>query len=145
MLIASGYLGLAPGCFYSIRRKRKSLHRGVTNSSRFRNQCIDAAAQVGMSRGGSPHDNDIKSNGWGLIRLVSASTMLLSVLLGICVLSAIVILSHSLRVRTKRLPLPPGPKGWPFIGNLLQIPRDNVWKFYGTETLQKYGALELVF
>ena len=38
-----------------------------------------------------------------------------------------------------RLPLPPGPKGWPLIGNLLDIPQSNVVKTYA-EWARKYGA-----
>jgi hypothetical protein len=28
------------------------------------------------------------------------------------------------------LPLPPGPKGWPIIGNLLDMPTEFEWKTY---------------
>ena len=38
-----------------------------------------------------------------------------------------------------RLPLPPGPKGWPLIGNLLDIPRSNFVETYA-EWARKYGA-----
>jgi hypothetical protein len=38
-----------------------------------------------------------------------------------------------------RLPLPPGPKGWPLIGNLLDIPQSDVVKTYA-EWARKYGA-----
>jgi hypothetical protein len=37
-----------------------------------------------------------------------------------------------------RLPLPPGPKGWPLIGNLLDMPVANFVETY-TEWAQKYG------
>lgn len=50
------------------------------------------------------------------------------------------ILSFLLRPSRPRLPLPPGPKGWPLIGNMLQIPTNDIWKFFGTETLEKYGT-----
>lgn len=29
-----------------------------------------------------------------------------------------------------RLPLPPGPKGWPFVGNLLQMPKNRPWLWF---------------
>jgi hypothetical protein len=38
-----------------------------------------------------------------------------------------------------RLSLPPGPKGWPLIGNLLDIPQSNFVKTYA-EWARKYGA-----
>ena len=37
------------------------------------------------------------------------------------------------------LSLPPGPKGWPLIGNLLDIPRSNFVEAYA-EWSRKYGA-----
>jgi len=39
-----------------------------------------------------------------------------------------------------RLPLPPGPKGWPLIGNLLDVPQANFVATY-TEWARKYGWL----
>ncbi|KAH9962375.1 cytochrome P450 [Russula dissimulans] len=39
-----------------------------------------------------------------------------------------------------RLPLPPGPKGWPLIGNLLDMPVANFVETY-TEWAQKYGKI----
>jgi hypothetical protein len=47
----------------------------------------------------------------------------------------------ALRQWAKRasLPLPPGPKGWPLIGNMLNMPNDNFLKTYN-EWGQKYGA-----
>ena len=38
-----------------------------------------------------------------------------------------------------RLSLPPGPKGWPLIGNLLDIPQSDFSKTYA-EWARKYGA-----
>jgi hypothetical protein len=42
---------------------------------------------------------------------------------------------------TKKTPhsLPPGPKGWPFVGNLLDIPKETFYKKY-SEWAQMYGA-----
>ena len=49
---------------------------------------------------------------------------------------ALIILSWS--SRRARPPLPPGPKGWPLIGNLLDIPMANFGATY-TKWAQKYG------
>jgi hypothetical protein len=37
------------------------------------------------------------------------------------------------------LPYPPGPRGWPVIGNLLDIPSKSTWLAY-TEFSKKYGT-----
>jgi len=37
------------------------------------------------------------------------------------------------------LPLPPGPKGWPIIGNFLDMPTEFEWKTYH-EWCKKFGA-----
>ncbi|KAG5645608.1 hypothetical protein DXG03_005746 [Asterophora parasitica] len=42
--------------------------------------------------------------------------------------------------KRRRLPYPPGPKGYPIIGNLLDIPTGFQWKEY-TEWGKKYGDL----
>jgi len=34
------------------------------------------------------------------------------------------------RASSRSLPLPPGPKRWPLIGNLLQVPRTLEWETY---------------
>ncbi|KAG5637386.1 hypothetical protein H0H81_004763 [Sphagnurus paluster] len=44
---------------------------------------------------------------------------------------------HRLRNKQK---LPPGPPGWPLIGNLLDMPRETTWKTF-TEWGQKYGPI----
>src|SRR5712691_11311018 len=47
----------------------------------------------------------------------------------------------ALRQWSKRapLPLPPGPKGWPLIGNMLNMPNENFAQTY-TEWGRTYGA-----
>ncbi|EAU89623.1 hypothetical protein CC1G_02512 [Coprinopsis cinerea okayama7 len=42
--------------------------------------------------------------------------------------------------RRKGLPLPPGPKGTPLLGNLLQIPQEHSWKVYA-EWKEEYGDI----
>ncbi|KJA22222.1 hypothetical protein HYPSUDRAFT_202249 [Hypholoma sublateritium FD-334 SS-4] len=45
--------------------------------------------------------------------------------------TAIIFLSFFRKYRTsKNLPLPPGPKGWPLIGNLLDMPSQSEWITY---------------
>ena len=42
-----------------------------------------------------------------------------------------------------RPPLPPGPKGYPVIGNLLDMPPNHVWEKFG-ELSNQYGALSFL-
>ncbi|KAI0267113.1 cytochrome P450 [Gloeopeniophorella convolvens] len=52
------------------------------------------------------------------------------------IVAALLVLALLRKVLKKKqaLPLPPGPKGWPLIGNLLDIPRENF-----SETFSKWG------
>ncbi|KAI0299715.1 cytochrome P450 [Multifurca ochricompacta] len=56
------------------------------------------------------------------------------------VLILVLVTLHWASKRKTRLPLPPGPKGWPLIGNLLDIPKANFGKVY-TEWAMKYGKI----
>ena len=42
--------------------------------------------------------------------------------------------------RTRGLPLPPGPKGWPIIGNMFNVPASQPWMAYQSLAVE-YGAL----
>ncbi|KAF9038255.1 cytochrome P450 [Rhodocollybia butyracea] len=39
-------------------------------------------------------------------------------------LSLIILVGYGLIIRSRRLPLPPGPKGWPLIGNVFDAPKE---------------------
>ena len=60
------------------------------------------------------------------------------VLIGVVVLILALIPLYQVSKR-ERLSLPPGPKGWPLIGNLSDIPQSDSVKTYA-EWAQKYGA-----
>ena len=47
-------------------------------------------------------------------------------------------------VRRGTAQLPPGPKGWPILGNVLDIPSKFQWLKY-TEWTKQYGASPLAF
>ncbi|EIM79655.1 cytochrome P450 [Stereum hirsutum FP-91666 SS1] len=47
------------------------------------------------------------------------------------------LLAHA---RQPRLSLPPGPRGYPLIGNLMDVPRKSPWEIYN-QMAQKYGSL----
>ena len=47
-------------------------------------------------------------------------------------------LNKSRRGNSKNLPLPPGPKGYPLIGNLFDMPKDKPWLVYD-EWRKTYG------
>ena len=42
------------------------------------------------------------------------------------------------RSNPNQLPLPPGPKGYPVVGNLFEMPREKVWLLYD-RWHQSYG------
>jgi len=46
--------------------------------------------------------------------------------------------SYSTRSNPKRLPLPPGPKGWPFVGSMFDMPSSEPWITYN-EWAKIYG------
>ena len=47
-------------------------------------------------------------------------------------------LHSSLRYGRKSLPLPPGPRGWPIIGNIFDIPENDMQQ-WATEQAKVYG------
>ncbi|KAI0260943.1 cytochrome P450 [Gloeopeniophorella convolvens] len=63
----------------------------------------------------------------------------LSLVDAIAVLLALA-LAHFLRKKRTPLPLPPGPKGWPLIGNLFDIPRKDTAQTYA-EWGRLYGGI----
>ncbi|KAH6899257.1 cytochrome P450 98A3 [Coprinopsis sp. MPI-PUGE-AT-0042] len=67
---------------------------------------------------------------------------LLSEPLNACMAASFIISAYLFQAtRTKKsscLPLPPGPKGFPLIGNLLDIPQDKPWKTY-SKWAKEYG------
>jgi len=66
--------------------------------------------------------------------MVTATSLLTSLVVSTLLLSI-------LRLRLRRrnlLPLPPGLKGYPLIGNLYDIPHENAWVTYA-EWSKKYG------
>lgn len=55
-------------------------------------------------------------------------------------LGIVTVLAWTLRDRSRnRLPLPPGPKPFPLIGNVLDMPREKEWETYERWSRQ-YGT-----
>jgi hypothetical protein len=52
--------------------------------------------------------------------------------------AALVLVQAARAKRRNQLPLPPGPKGLPLIGNLLDIPQNKPWIVYN-EWAERYG------
>ena len=48
------------------------------------------------------------------------------------------------RRNPRRLPLPPGPRGLPFLGNVLDIPQEQIWEGYH-QLCRQYGTSALRF
>ncbi|PSS06488.1 hypothetical protein PHLCEN_2v3717 [Hermanssonia centrifuga] len=65
-------------------------------------------------------------------------------LVGLALLISTLTLVHGWRIRTKRLPVPPGPKPWPIIGNALQLPKEKEWLTY-QDWSHEYGSDVLYF
>lgn len=62
-----------------------------------------------------------------------------------CILTSLTVLLYCSRSarksRYERLPFPPGPKGFPVIGNLLDMPKQREWVIY-REWAKEYGTFE---
>ena len=48
--------------------------------------------------------------------------------------------SYWWRFRSCGVPLPPGPKGFPFVGNMFDMPREKLWEGF-KQLCTRYGAL----
>jgi len=64
-----------------------------------------------------------------------------SVWLGSIALGAILFIKAFIQKRRNPagLPYPPGPPGYPFIGNVLDIPKEATWEIYG-KWAKQYGV-----
>jgi len=71
---------------------------------------------------------------------VTSTHMASPLILSVC---AITLGIWMLRARRARSKLPPGPTGWPIIGNLFDIPTEHSWFKY-TEWGEKYGPITYV-
>ena len=47
--------------------------------------------------------------------------------LGAAAIIAIILVARSLNLRKRKGPMPPGPAGWPILGNALDVPLDYSW------------------
>ncbi|PCH44802.1 cytochrome P450 [Wolfiporia cocos MD-104 SS10] len=61
----------------------------------------------------------------------------------LCLLLALAIVWRLLQSKRNLKPLPPGPKGWPLIGNVFDMPVSHQWKTF-TEWGQKWGDITSV-
>ena len=66
------------------------------------------------------------------------TTSQLYLLAGVTLLGLWATSARKSRSNPNRLPLPPGPKGYPVVGNLFQMPREKKWLLYD-RWFQSYG------
>ena len=64
------------------------------------------------------------------VKNLARNLMAAAIILLLSILLAFVLWKSIKRIRRLNSPLPPGPKGWPIIGNLLQIPKDFEYETY---------------
>ena len=70
--------------------------------------------------------------------------MLFSLLPLVAVVAFILIVKYRLKLlRKQSLPLPPGPKGWPLIGNLFDFPTTNQAKIFRDQYAQHGVSLRV--
>lgn len=67
-----------------------------------------------------------------------------SALYFVAILLLILLYSSINKGRCRRAVLPPGPKGWPFIGNMFDIPAKEAWLAYEAMG-EMYGETEVHF
>ncbi|KIJ96913.1 hypothetical protein K443DRAFT_106465 [Laccaria amethystina LaAM-08-1] len=68
------------------------------------------------------------------------TTSQLYLLAGVALLGLWATSARKSRSNSNRLPLPPGPMGYPVVGNLFEIPREKVWLLYD-QWHQLYGDM----
>jgi hypothetical protein len=76
---------------------------------------------------------------FGLLSRINAQLMAVPLWIGGILALILVLIPLYVLSKRARLPLPPGPKGWPLIGNLFDIPNTNFATIY-TDWAQKYGS-----
>ena len=69
---------------------------------------------------------------------MDVTTLQLYLLAGATLFGLWAISARKSQSNPNRLPLPPGPKGYPVVGNLFEMPREKMWLLYD-RWHQSYG------